>query len=276
MNYGLLVLLVVSFGFFESCEKKSHSLIANSSINNKTNHHEVLVWFDEFDNEGLIDSNKWKAEVFPPNDGSWFNDEVQHYTSRKENAYISEGTLKIVAIKEDFTAYGSTKKYTSARLNSVFNFTYGRVEVRAKLPKGQGTWPAIWTLGQNMDKVGWPACGEIDIMEQLFENQFMVQCALHTPSSYGNTQNLKQVQVSDVTENFHVYAMDWQEHKIDFFVDGQLYYTYNPNPKNDQNWPFYRHQFILLNIAMGGTLGGTIDPQFTDGVMEVDYVRVYQ
>ena len=136
-----------------------------------------LIWADEFNTNGSVNQEKWFQQTQLPNGYSWYNNELQHYTDEIENAYVSNGTLKIVAIKENYTDQGHTKPYTSARLNSKFAFTYGKVEVRAKLPTGQGTWPAIWTLGKNITEpgsywtnqgfgtTGWPYCGEIDIME---------------------------------------------------------------------------------------------------------------
>lgn len=235
-----------------------------------------LVWADEFDIDGPVLSSKWFSEIVPPNNGSWFNAEQQHYTDRMDNAFISDGTLKIVAKKESYTAFNSTKNYTSARLNSKFVFTYGRIEVRAKLPAGGGTWPAIWTLGSNITSVGWPACGEIDIMEHVGNNIGKVSSAIHTPSSNGNTENVEFLNIENATIDFHVYTADWTANKIDFYVDDVLFYTYNPATKNSSTWPFDADQFILLNIAMGGTLGGDIDLNFVDSSMEIDYVRVYQ
>ncbi len=235
-----------------------------------------LVWADEFNVDGAVRSNNWFSEIVPPNNGSWFNAEQQHYTNRVDNAYVSNGTLKIVAKKEIYTAYNSTKNYTSARLNSEFSFTYGRIEVRAKLPAGGGTWPAIWTLGSNITSVGWPFCGEIDIMEHVGNNIGDVSCAIHTPSSNGNTVNIGRIVIADATSAFHVYAVDWTADKMDFYVDDTLFYTYNPSTKNSDTWPFDTDQFILLNIAMGGTLGGDIAAEFNQATMEIDYVRVYK
>ena len=235
-----------------------------------------LVWADEFDVDGAVASEKWFSEIVPPNNGAWHNDEEQHYTKRSDNAFVSDGILKIIAKKEVYSAYNSTKNFTSARLNSNFSFTYGRIEVRAKLPKDGGTWPAIWTLGANLSTVGWPFCGEIDIMEHVGNKIGDVSGAVHTPSSNGNTVNIARIDIPDTTTAFHVYAVDWTAEKIDFYVDDTLFYTYNPATKNSGTWPFDADQFILLNIAMGGTLGGEISPDFDQAVMEIDYVRVYQ
>ncbi|MBT5288938.1 MAG: family 16 glycosylhydrolase [Flavobacterium sp.] len=245
-----------------------------------------LVWADEFDTNGSIDAAKWYHQTQLPQGGSWYNGEVQHYTNRIENSSVNNGFLDITAIKENFTDQGETKQYTSARLNSKFAFTYGRVDVRAKLPFGDGTWPAIWTLGKNINEdggywdnqygtVGWPACGELDIMEHGLHPTNQVSVAIHTPSSYGSTVNTSIQTLADVANNFHVYSMNWSPNQITFLIDGVGFYTYNPAVKNDDTWPFYLEQYLLLNIAMGGN-GGAIDPNFSQSSMVIDYVRVYQ
>lgn len=244
-----------------------------------------LVWSDEFNTAGVgaINAANWFQQTQLAAGISWYNGEVQHYTNRQENSYVSNGTLKIVAKKEIFTDQGVTKQYTSARLNSKFAFTYGRVEVRAKLPSGAGTWPAIWMLGKNVIEPGsywtstsgtvnWPACGEVDIMEHWGNNQNYVQSAMHTPSSYGGTVNLGGQTVSTVSSDFHIYALEWTSEKMVFSVDGITHYTYNPAIKDASTWPFNAPQYLLLNVAMQPY----IDPNFTQGAMEVDYVRVYQ
>ena len=245
-----------------------------------------LVWADEFDTNGAIDAAKWYHQTQLPQGGSWYNGEVQHYTNRIENSSVNNGFLDITAIKENFTDQGQTKQYTSARLNSKFAFTYGRVDVRAKLPFGDGTWPAIWTLGKNINEdggfwdsqygtVGWPACGELDIMEHGLHPTNQVSVAIHTPSSYGGTVNTSIQTLADVANNFHVYSMNWSPDQITFLIDGVGFYTYNPAVKNDDTWPFYLEQYLLLNIAMGGN-GGAIDSNFSQSSMVIDYVRVYQ
>jgi len=228
-----------------------------------------------------IDSNKWFHQTRLPNGNSWYNGEVQHYTDRTANAYVSDGTLKIVAKKESYTDQGVTKQYTSARLNSKYAFTYGRVEVRAKLPEGPGTWPAIWMLGKNITEpgaywqtqgfgtTGWPACGEVDIMEHWGNNQNYVSSALHTPSSSGGTVNVGGQYIGTVSSEFHVYTLDWNADQMIFSVDGNEHYRYAPNSKNSSTWPFDADQYLLLNFAVEG------NAFFTEDVMEVDYVRVY-
>ena len=230
-----------------------------------------------------LDTNKWHHQTVIPNGWGWFNGEVQHYTDRVENSYTSGGTLKIVAKKEQYSNAGVTKQYTSARLNSKFAFTYGRVEVRAKMPTGHGTWPAIWMLGKNITERGaywqtqgygttsWPACGEIDIMEHWGSNQNSISSAMHTPSSHGGTINKGSQYISTATTAFHIYTLDWTAERMVFAVNGVEHYTYNPVEKNADTWPFDADQFLLLNVA----IEGSIDPNFMESAMEIDYVRVY-
>ena len=243
-----------------------------------------LVWSDEFNGSGAIDTANWFHQTQLPNGESWYNNEIQHYTNRTDNSNVSGGNLNIIAKKEIFTDQGQTKQYTSARLNSKFAFTYGRVEVRAKLPTGVGTWPAIWLLGRNINEPGaywetqgygavsWPACGEIDIMEHWGSNQNYVSSAIHTPSSYGGTVNKGGQTISTASSAFHVYAMEWTEEKMVFSVDDVVHYTYNPAVKNADTWPFDNDQYIILNIA----IQPSIDPAFTQSAMEIDYIRIYQ
>ena len=245
-----------------------------------------LVWSDEFDGNGPIDNSKWFHQTYIPNGWGWYNGELQHYTDREDNAFVQNGYLHIVAKDETYTdpVQGITKEYTSARLNSKFAFTYGRVEARAKLPEGVGTWPAIWMLGKNINETGaywqtqgfgttgWPECGEIDIMEHWGSNQNYVQSALHTPSSFGATVNHGGLMANDVSNTFHVYAMEWTADEIIFSLDGVPYYTYSPSPQNMSTWPYVADQYLLLNVA----IQNSIDPAFTDSEMVLDYIRVYQ
>jgi len=243
-----------------------------------------LVWSDEFDEDGAADPEKWHFQTVIPDGNSWFNGEIQHYTDRIDNTFVENGTLKIVAKKETYTNQGITKEYTSARLNSKFAFTYGRVEVRAKLPTGVGTWPAIWLLGKNINETGaywqtqgfgntgWPDCGELDIMEHWGDNQDYVSSAIHTPSSFGATVNTGGRILPNASNEFHTYTMVWTEDEVEFGVDGVTHYTYNPDVKNDATWPFYEDQYIIFNIAILPIIASN----FTESPMEIDYIRIYQ
>ncbi|WP_298344317.1 family 16 glycosylhydrolase [uncultured Algibacter sp.] len=249
-----------------------------------------LVWSDEFNTPGKtpVDNSKWHHQTFGPNGGRWFNGEEQHYTNSLDNSFVENGFLNIVAKKEEgFEQNGVILDYTSARLNSKLAFTHGRVDVRAKLPFGNGTWPAIWTLGKNINETGaywqtqgfgttsWPACGEIDIMEHGLGATNHTSSAIHTPSSSGNTVNTESQVLNDVANNFYVYSVNWSPNQITFMVDGIGYYTYNPAVKDASTWPFNLEQYLILNVAMGG-ISGTIDSGFTESAMIIDYVRVYQ
>ena len=232
-----------------------------------------LVWQDEFDTDGAPDVEKWNYDIGKGNNG-WGNNESQYYTDRSENVTVSDGTLKITAKKESYEG----AEYTSARMKTQdkYDFTYGRVDVKAKLAGGGGTWPAIWMLGSNISTVGWPKCGEMDIMEYVGNNPGTVQSAIHTPSSSGNTVNVKSSPITNETSEFHVYSVIWSGDQISFLIDDERFYTYKPETLDQSTWPFDASQFLILNVAMGGNLGGSIDPDFSESVMEIDYVRVYQ
>ena len=245
-----------------------------NNVNNNVNLIEgnnTLVWSDEFNVDGAPNNSNWGYDIGA---GGWGNGEAQYYTQREDNVIVEDGLLKIIARKESYE--GSS--YTSSRLKSQgkYSFTYGKVEVRAKLPASAGTWPAIWMLGANFSSVGWPACGEIDIMEQKGWEKGKISSSLHNLSSSGNTKNVAKTDVPNSTSEFHVYAMNWSAERIEFSVDGDVFYSYSPATKNNQNWPYTASQFIILNVAMGGDLGGDIPSDFIENKMEIDYVRVYR
>ncbi|OYU97515.1 MAG: beta-glucanase precursor [Bacteroidetes bacterium B1(2017)] len=229
----------------------------------------VPYWSDEFGYTGVPDASKWGYDI-GTGDNGWGNAEQQYYTDRSDNAFVSNGTLKIITKAESFGG----KSYTSARLltKDKFAFQYGKVEVRAKLPVGVGTWPAIWMLGSNIGSAGWPACGEIDIMEHRGSELNKIFYTLHYPGHSGSNGTGKTSIIPFVTSEFHVYSIEWNASSIQFFVDGVNQYTF----PNNTTIPFNHDFFIILNTAMGGYFGGTIDPAFTTSTMEIDYVRVYK
>lgn len=245
----------------------------------------TLVFSDEFEAEGRPDAQKWHYQIIPPNNGSWHNGELQHYTNRLENSFVSDGTLKIKAIKEEYTYNGSTKAYTSARLNAKFAFTYGRVEVRAKLPGQAGTWPAIWTLGADSNEagnyfgdqygtLGWPLSGEIDIMEQTGMDKNSTISHFH----WGDL-NTKQyyeeggkTPISNASTEYHIFSLEWDSDSLRTYVDDVLVHKF----PNGSNRPFNKEHYLILNIAMGGNLGGEVPSDFSEGIFEIDYVRIYQ
>ena len=240
-----------------------------------------LIWSDEFNGTGSPNSNNWTYDI-GHGSGGWGNNEVQYYTDEQKNVRMENGMLVIDAIYEG-------GEWTSARIKTegLQSFRYVTVKARAKLPQGSGTWPAIWMLGSNYKDIGWPASGEIDIMEHVGKNPGSIHSALHTPSSHGNTQNSGHIEVPDFHEEFHIYEAVWTEESIIFKVDGEEFYTYSPSIKNHETWPFNNNFFIIMNIAMGGNWGSDpqyetgnmrngIDPDLDHARMEVDYVRVYK
>lgn len=238
-----------------------------------------LVFSDEFNYNGLPDSTKWSFET-KGNSYGWGNNEKQFYTSGDTaNAIVQNGILKIKALKESREG----KSYTSARLSTAgkAEFKYGRIEVRAKLPSGRGTWPAIWMLGRNIqEKTSWPECGEIDIMEHVGYDKDSVHGTIHS-FAYNHmkgTQRGKATFIENPYDQFHVYSVDWTEEKIDFLIDGKKYYSTPNENLGSKAWPFNQPFYLILNLAIGGNWGGKhgIDENVFPAVFEIDYVRVYQ
>jgi beta-glucanase (GH16 family) len=242
-----------------------------------------LVWRDEFDgpNGSGVDSTKWVTET---GGSGWGNNELEYYTHRLLNAHIENGALVIKALQETYTGPdGVTRNYTSARLKTQgkFSLTYGRIEARLKIPYGLGMWPAFWMLGTDIGQVGWPACGEMDIMENIGREPSMVHGTIHGPGYSGGNGLGGSYSLSNgrrLADDFHTFAIEWEPNVIRFYVDGLLYKTRTPAdlPANS-SWVFAHPFFILLNVAVGGSWPGnpdasTVFPQ----TMTVDYVRVYQ
>ena len=224
-----------------------------------------LVWEDDFNTEGAPDAANWTYDLGA---GGWGNGEAQTYTNSAENVKVEDGSLKIIA-KSD-----GNGGYTSARLKSegLKEFTFGRYEIRAKLPASQGTWPAIWMLGANFPTVSWPAAGEMDIMEQKGGDKNTVLSTIHYPGNSGGDAPTQSTTLTTSTTEFHNYTLEWSETEIKFAIDDKVYHTL----ANDAALPFNADFFLILNVAMGGTLGGTIAPDFTEDMMEIDYIKVFQ
>jgi beta-glucanase (GH16 family) len=251
-----------------------------------------LVWSDEFDKPGAPDPAKWSYET-----GFVRNNEAQFYTSdRRENARVEDGMLVIEARKEQFKnpafspTAGAGKRgrnrefadYTSASLTTLgkASWCYGRVEVRAKLPRGRGPWPAIWMLGTNITQVGWPACGEIDIMEFVGHDPGVINANIHT-SKYNHVKKTgkgAKITVKDVSDAFHIYAIEWTPDRLDFFVDDRKYFTFKNEGTGSDVWPYDKAQYLILNLAIGGAWGGAqgIDDSIFPQRYYIVYVRVYQ
>lgn len=238
-----------------------------------------LVWADEFDVDGAPNTDLWNYDIGNGAEQGipgWGNNELQYYTDRPENVVVENGMLKIMALSESFG--GSS--YTSARINTkdLFEQKYGRFEARIQLPWGQGLWPAFWMLGANSDEVIWPACGEIDIMENRGSEPTIINGTIHGPGYSGGESISKVFDLENdrFDTGFHVFGIEWGERYINFYVDDVLYNQLTPDDVPGDwvfdNQPFY----IIMNVAVGGNYGGppnanTVFPQ----TMYIDYVRVY-
>ena len=267
-QYTVKVFAYSSTNHFVSASRTITVLVdspAGSNCGNDPN----LLWCDEFEYSGTPDSTKWTMQT-GTGSGGWGNDEAQYYTDRTNNLLVSDGTLKIIAKKEPY----SGMEYTSGRIIShqKYDFTYGRIEIRAKLPSEAGTWPALWLLGSSFETNTWPLCGEMDIMEQ-FADKSIVKSTMHwqnqdgTRAEYGEDKN-----ISNPTD-FHIYEFDWKPGSVKTFLDGVQMFSMTTN----NNMPFDENFFLILNLAMGGNKGaGSISPTFSEDILEIDYVRVYK
>lgn len=234
-----------------------------------------LVWSDEFNKDGLPDNTKWGYDV---GGNGWGNNELQYYTnSRSENARVVSGNLIIEARKENFTG----RNYTSARLltKNKAQWTYGKFDIRAKLPKGTGMWPAIWLLSAN-DPLHWPDDGELDIMEEVGFDQNVIHGTAHNKLYNGanGQQRGGNKLVPDADNAFHVYSIEWTTNQVIWSIDSTQYFTYNDPGLSLNAWPYYNDFFMILNVAVGGNWGGQkgVDDSIFPQQMLVDYVRVYQ
>ena len=229
-----------------------------------TANYTVLKFSDEFNTDGAPDPTKWGYDLGA---GGWGNNESQTYTSAADNVIVQGGNLKITAKKVG-------TGYTSARLKTEnkYEFTYGRIEVRAKLPVGGGTWPAIWSLGQDYATNTWPKCGEIDFMEHRGNDPNVIHGSLHYPGNFGGNANTAKTTIANASTEFHVYKTVWSPALIQFYVDDVLFHSFT----NSAAVLFNSDFFLILNVAMGGSFGGAIDPAFSQSAMEIDYIRVYQ
>ena len=237
-----------------------------------------LIWSDEFDYEGVPDPQKWSYDV---GGHGWGNHELQYYTeNRIDNSLVRDGSLHIQARMEQYN--GSS--YTSARIVSrgKGDWTYGRFEIRARLPRGRGTWPAIWMLPTEWTygNGGWPDNGEIDIMEHVGYNPGVVHASTHT-NAYNHrigTQKTATINVPDAQSEFHVYRLEWSADTVSVFIDSTKYFTQINDGSGWQAWPFDKDFHLLLNLAVGGDWGGVqgVDNSIFPQRLEIDYVRVYE
>ncbi|RZJ65237.1 MAG: glycoside hydrolase family 16 protein [Flavobacterium sp.] len=247
--------------------KKLITLLLLTSICVAQKADKKLVWEENFDGKSLDEKN-WNFEF---GDHGWGNNERQNYG--KDSHKVENGMLTIT-VKRDGKKYSSTRITTKGKKE----FKYGYMEARAKLPVGHGIWPAFWMLGANIDKVGWPKSGEIDILEYIGREPDMVYNTLHTPDNNGGNALSQKVKIEDIEEGFHTFGCDWSKDKIDFYVDGKLVNTVKrPEKATPDNWPFDTPEFFILNVAVGGNFGGPdVDDSIFPQEYVVDYVRVYQ
>jgi beta-glucanase (GH16 family) len=231
-----------------------------------------LIWSDEFDYTGLPAEKDWNIQVGK----SRANNEPQWYTRELRNLEVANGVLTITVLQEDAD---STKRYTSGRINTrgKHEFQYGRIEARAKLPQGRGVWPAFWMLGLTG---GWPACGEIDIMEYWGHDKNIVASNVHT-KDYNHTKGTGRggkTEYPDPYKDFHIYAVEWYPERMDFFMDDKLFYTCKSKGEGPGEWPFNAPEYIILNLALWNNWGGQpgIDNSIFPQKFIVDYVRVYE
>ncbi len=276
MKKILLASLIISSLMTQSCASDKNITPPGEKPGNggvKT-----LVWSDEFDYNGLPNPLKWSYDT-DGNTSGWGNNEKQFYTNgRLQNSEVKGGVLTINAIKEDFNNF----KYTSARLitKAKGDWLYGRIEVKAKLPDGRGMWPAIWMLPTDWAYGGWPASGEIDIMENVGYDPYVILASAHT-ETYNHvkgTQKSGKLTVPDCYTNFHVYALEWEASEYRAYIDDTLIFTFKNEGTGYKVWPFDKRFHLLLNVAVGGNWGGAqgIDDTIFPRSMVVDYVRVYQ
>ena len=241
------------------------------------------VWSDEFDGDEL-DMSKWNILRWRP---GWVNNEEQAYTNRDTNVFLQDGNLVIQGLIEpnyydtDYNGNQYTANYTSGRVNTDDNFswTYGRFDIRAKLPSGKGSWPAIWMLGESITSIGWPDCGEIDIMEHVGFDDGNIHGSMHTKdfNHIMNTQRSGSMTVSSATESFHVYSLEWSPSYLRFLIDDSpFFFVYNDSNGDEAKWPFDSPHYMILNLAIGGDWGGVqgIEPSSFPMRMLVDHVRV--
>lgn len=236
-----------------------------------------LVWDEEFDYEGFPDSSKWSYDT-KGNSTGWGNNEAQYYTeANKNNVWVKDGMLTITALKQSV----EDKKYTSARLvtKDKGDWLYGRFEIRAKLPTGRGTWPAIWMLPTDWEYGGWPSSGEIDIMENVGYDPDTIVASVHT-ETYNHvigTQKNARIACPDSYHTFHTYVLEWEEDEYRVYIDDIHYFTFKNERSGYKEWPFDKRFHLILNLAIGGNWGGAkgVDDSLLPHRFEIDYVRVY-
>ena len=280
LNIYLLYLLLILF----SCNEEQSKYTDQGDISTISENWELL-WSDEFNDEEL-DLTKWNKLNWKP---GWVNNELQAYTDRDTNIFLENGHLVLQGNIEpgysgtDYVGNNYVSDYTSGRVNTddKFSTTYGRFDIKAKLPAGKGSWPAIWMLGESISSIGWPQCGEIDIMEHVGYDLGLVHGSIHTQDynhMYG-TQKSGSKYVDDVTDAFHVYSLEWSPFYLRYLIDNEpFFFVYNDSNGDFGKWPFNDPHYLILNLAIGGDWGGVqgVSASAFPMKMYIDYVRVYK
>lgn len=277
MNRIINPVLHIIFLLFFSCKKENTTAPAGSTNTNPPTSYEwqfenTAVWTEEFSTDGLPDPSKWNYDI---GGSGWGNNELQYYTDGL-NANITSGILKITAKKESYAG----KEYTSTRMvtKNKADWLYGRFEIKAKLPKGRGTWPAIWMLPTENAYGGWPNSGEIDIMEHVGFNENTVHFTLHAGGFYAANGKGSSKFIVGATDDFHLYRLDWTPYGIRGYFDNEKVFEYLNPGAGYFTWPYDKKFHLLLNIAVGGNWGGAqgVDNTIFPATMEVDYIKVYK
>ena len=283
MKFYFLVFTFFSF-ILCSCSEEGDKVPSGDQISTFSSNWELL-WSDEFDGADL-DISKWNKLSWRP---GWVNNELQAYTERDTNIFLENGYLVLQGLIDpgfsgtDYNGNNYNADYTSGRVNTdgKFSTTHGRFDIRAKLPKGKGSWPAIWMLGESISSIGWPDCGEIDIMEHVGYDEGMIHGSIHTEeyNHMYNTQRSGSKYIEDVTNTFHVYSLEWSPFYLRYLIDDEpFFFVYNDSKGDNSKWPFDDPHYIILNLAIGGDWGGVQGISTSDFPMRmmVDYVRVFK
>jgi len=273
-NIALVIIFFSTFAF--GCSKDENVNEPKTEVKDSTSIEGFnLVWNDEFDVNGIPDDTKWSYDL---GGNGWGNDELQYYTSDPVNVRVKDGKLEIEAHYYKDAAI----KYTSARLvtRQKGDWLYGKIDVKAKIPTGKGTWPAIWMLPTDWEYGNWPRSGEIDIMEHVGYDQGNIHGTVHT-DAFNHTKGTQRggsIMAPMASEEFLVYSINWDAEKIDFYIDNRLYFTFENTGKGFSEWPFDKRFHLILNIAVGGAWGGAqgVDESIFPQTMQIDYVRVFQ
>ena len=261
----------IIFIFLTMLHSNSQGKEKNTSVKGLLKKDYTLKWFENFD-ENQINLNRFNIEI---QDAGWVNNELQAYTDNHKNIFIDNSILYIKAIKEKHGSAG----YTSGRITTQgkSNWKYGRFEIRAKVPKENGSWPAIWLLSESINEDGWPKCGEIDIMEHI-NKENIVYGTVHSDQYNHMKENQLggKIEIENLDKDFHTFGIEWTENSIIWFLDDNIYYQINKGDYLEGEWPYDQEYFLIMNLAVGGFWPGNPDEDFKTVGFEIDWIRVYE